>query len=1232
MSLSLRSRIVLATFLPLVLFGLLAAGVGVRTLTATSEELALQRQTALTKVAAAGLASNLQAGVRVLDTTARDLGELTGRPENQQGLLLDRIASLSAFSAVVLLDVEGKAVAAVPPGTPTAGFDFAGQQFFREARAIQSPVFSSVFQYQPTGLPVTVVAIPVHGQGAFAGVLVGGFSLARPEWARDLNLVKTPGGSTAYLVDGAGTIIYRPGSTSIGDSIRSAPDLWQLASSGSPKGTVYQPNGAEDEVVVTYAPVGSTGWGLLIEEPWQPIVASVAPAQLLVAGLMGLGVVIALSALVFTLGRVVAPLGGLVEEGKRVGEGKPFRPLPEKGPPDLRVLLRAVNQLVSRLEEQKQALRSYAVAVLRAQEEERLRLSRELHDGAVQELVAVTQRLELYRDAVREGDASAEDRLQEVQELAQRGVVELRRMSNYLRPSVLEDLGLAPALQLLVRELGQHLPGTRIGFEVVGDELHLSSEMELTVFRIAQEALTNVRKHASRAGRVSVALVFDPREVTLVVEDDGPGLPAAQSGDLLQRGHLGLAGMAERARMFGGELSLEPATEKGTTVILRLPVAAFPEANPAQLSSHSGQESDTSAKMRGYKSMRFIISVVILFSLFSSGLGISSPTHAAECTFVLGFKALHDLAPEVVGDCAVDQRYNPVNGDSLQETTRGLLVWRKADNFTAFTNGYRTWVNGPFGVEQRLNSERFQWEAVQQLRNAEYVLPLVDPQDRRETETRIRLADGEYALISDSPPQRVSARLLIDFVATGDLNGDTIPDAVAPLSLSTGGSGAFVYLAAMIDRDGTLVQAGREPLGDRIKLNSIALSGDGTTAVDMTTHGPNDPLCCPTQRIVKNLQAAELVAAAGPANIAAGDVSIDTQGLFTSWRASVVRESAYDASQPPGPKGLPTHIQITFGEIDPGRRDPSTPVMYVIPLARYRAMWDEQGNKGIASILDRIDLQVRLLPSPPPAAGLPALPYEEIAGVNDLAVQVRRASVPAKSASRNGFRYVGRFAQDANPVSRERLRYVYQGFTNDGQYLVAFFSPVTTAALPAISDVPTTEFDRLTADYKTYMQEKAEILNGLSVSDWQPDLARLDAIVASLEIKGMPSSGITGPVWRWDRTVYQGIETPVADPDRYTLTFREYGSLAARADCNTAGGTYSLSSPRSGMAGGLRTGSLVTTLAECGPGSRYKDLMNMLAAVQDYELREAGQALALKWPAAGPVELFRKVPGNTSSP
>lgn len=82
----------------------------------------------------------------------------------------------------------------------------------------------------------------------------------------------------------------------------------------------------------------------------------------------------------------------------------------------------------------------------------------------------------------------------------------------------------------------------------------------------------------------------------------------------------------------------------------------------------------------------------------------------AGCTFQLGFAALHDMIPTIVGDCVSDEEFSPATGDTLQQTTGGLLVWRKEDNWTAFTDGSQTWVNGPFGLQQRANTQRFSWE------------------------------------------------------------------------------------------------------------------------------------------------------------------------------------------------------------------------------------------------------------------------------------------------------------------------------------------------------------------------------------------------------------------------------------------------------------------------------------------------------------------------------------------
>ncbi|HEX5414045.1 MAG TPA: hypothetical protein VFZ25_00165 [Chloroflexota bacterium] len=110
--------------------------------------------------------------------------------------------------------------------------------------------------------------------------------------------------------------------------------------------------------------------------------------------------------------------------------------------------------------------------------------------------------------------------------------------------------------------------------------------------------------------------------------------------------------------------------------------------------------------------MRRFLVVLLGLTTLLAGLPLAAeaaPAPANNCQFVLGFKTLHDMIPNIVGDCVTNEQH-AANGDSLQQTTKGLLVWRKADNFTAFTDGFRTWVNGPLGLQERLNSQRFDWE------------------------------------------------------------------------------------------------------------------------------------------------------------------------------------------------------------------------------------------------------------------------------------------------------------------------------------------------------------------------------------------------------------------------------------------------------------------------------------------------------------------------------------------
>ncbi len=111
----------------------------------------------------------------------------------------------------------------------------------------------------------------------------------------------------------------------------------------------------------------------------------------------------------------------------------------------------------------------------------------------------------------------------------------------------------------------------------------------------------------------------------------------------------------------------------------------------------------------GRSFVKRLIPLVVLVSMAFSLP--AAPSHAEGCKIVLGFATLSSMIPDSVGSCVDDESHNPLNGDGLQPTTGGLLVWRKADNWTAFTDGHRTWVNGPAGLQQRLNTERYAWEA-----------------------------------------------------------------------------------------------------------------------------------------------------------------------------------------------------------------------------------------------------------------------------------------------------------------------------------------------------------------------------------------------------------------------------------------------------------------------------------------------------------------------------------------
>ena len=214
-------------------------------------------------------------------------------------------------------------------------------------------------------------------------------------------------------------------------------------------------------------------------------------------------------------------------------------------------------------------MRFYARKITQAQESERKRIARELHDDTIQSLIALTRHLEALTAVAGLPEAAAE-RIRRLQEETGDMIRRVRRFSQALRPSILDDLGLLPTLEEMMTEL-RRKDGLEAEFRFLGTERRLSSEAELILFRIAQEAVSNVRKHA-QARRVTMTVEMSDCSVKLTVQDDGRGFqPPALTDHPASASGLGLIGMHERAKLLGGTLVVDSAPGQGTRIYVNVP-------------------------------------------------------------------------------------------------------------------------------------------------------------------------------------------------------------------------------------------------------------------------------------------------------------------------------------------------------------------------------------------------------------------------------------------------------------------------------------------------------------------------------------------------------------------------------------------------------------------------------------------------------------------------------------
>jgi two-component system sensor histidine kinase UhpB len=263
------------------------------------------------------------------------------------------------------------------------------------------------------------------------------------------------------------------------------------------------------------------------------------------------------------LRRTFAPLGRLTVFMRRVDPLQPGERAPlDTADPEVSELTNAFNEMIGRLESER---RGSARRALAAQEGERARIARELHDEIGQALTAVVLQLER---AARDAEPPVRGEVEEAREAVRESLEEVREIARRLRPEALDDLGLGSALAALTLDVSRRT-GLRIERRVEPGLPALGPEEELVVYRVAQEGLTNIARHAE-ADHAWVTLGGRGGEVVLEVRDDGRGFePAAAMG-------AGLRGMRERALLVGAKLAINSRAGEGTTVRLALEAEGRP--------------------------------------------------------------------------------------------------------------------------------------------------------------------------------------------------------------------------------------------------------------------------------------------------------------------------------------------------------------------------------------------------------------------------------------------------------------------------------------------------------------------------------------------------------------------------------------------------------------------------------------------------------------------------------
>ncbi|MEE8346514.1 MAG: ATP-binding protein [Dehalococcoidia bacterium] len=523
----------------------------------------------------------LEHEVEELEEAASQIGEMQS-PQAEQDLLARLYKVLEAFRVIVRLDQDGQPEWMVPSSMDTGEWSLASDKKIVEALESGEATLVRPSQSDSDSVLVAVVTAPIRNDaGEVTGYLAGELD-GESEHLELLPLANLGTGTTAFLIDDLGRVLAQgAGSAPLTEDDWDAKAIEHLIADQVPGTAIDTEHGGTH--VEAYYPLTSIPAGVVVEEREDRALAIPAGLErnMLWIGIGGM-VVASMGAWLHSRG-VVQPIRKLTEASAKMAAGSLDDPIQVSRGDEvgqlassfetMRVRLkesleerrRWEEQLEGRVRERTREVKSLLAKVISAQEEERMRIARELHDESAQDLVALLAGIQTAEAALPSAPDRAKEILAGLKSVATQALKEMRKSILDLRPSALDDLGLAPAIRWYAEYRLSPL-GIKFMWEATGESDQLPEPTVIALFRITQEAITNVVKHA---GARNVWIRFDSTDsmVSIEVRDDGQGfdLEGLHPSPTDTRG-LGLLGMKERASLVGGTVEIDSTPERGTTV------------------------------------------------------------------------------------------------------------------------------------------------------------------------------------------------------------------------------------------------------------------------------------------------------------------------------------------------------------------------------------------------------------------------------------------------------------------------------------------------------------------------------------------------------------------------------------------------------------------------------------------------------------------------------------------